>query len=114
MSTEINTTTPENLISSKMRAVVRTNSPLNDIVIDPDSTVSERVLLDTVAEKEVMDRVKVRYVRLKNKKQTECLLKVKLISTINNGMMINLVLPKLFYYKVLGYFQNINKLIIQG
>ncbi|XP_076167161.1 uncharacterized protein LOC143146603 isoform X2 [Ptiloglossa arizonensis] len=58
MSTEINTTTPENLISSKMRAVVRTNSPLNDIVIDPDSTVSERVLLDTVAEKEVMDRVK--------------------------------------------------------
>ncbi|XP_053982057.1 zinc finger protein 236-like isoform X1 [Hylaeus volcanicus] len=55
---ELNTGTPENPVPSEMRAIVDVDSPLNDIVIDPDSTVSERVLLDTVAEKEVMDRVK--------------------------------------------------------
>lgn len=35
------------------------DSPFTDIAIDPDSTVSEKVLLDTVAEKQVMDRAKV-------------------------------------------------------
>ncbi|XP_076670030.1 uncharacterized protein LOC143369679 isoform X2 [Andrena cerasifolii] len=34
------------------------DSPFTDIAIDPDSTVSEKVLLDTVAEKQVMDRAK--------------------------------------------------------
>ena len=37
------------------------DSPFTDIAIDPDSTVSEKVLLDTVAEKQVMNRAKVSY-----------------------------------------------------
>ncbi|XP_017793137.1 PREDICTED: zinc finger protein 236-like [Habropoda laboriosa] len=37
--------------------IANSDSPLNNIIIDPDAAVSEKVLLDTVAEKEVMDRV---------------------------------------------------------
>ncbi|XP_043265068.1 zinc finger protein 236-like [Colletes gigas] len=58
ISSEMNTAASENSVSSEMRTVVAADSLLNDIVIEPDSTVSERVLLDTVAEKEVMDRLK--------------------------------------------------------
>lgn len=45
------------------------NSSLN-IIIDADSAVSEKVLLDTVAEKEVMDRVEVScYNNMKKRKK---------------------------------------------
>ncbi|XP_033335108.2 uncharacterized protein LOC117225553 isoform X1 [Megalopta genalis] len=56
-------------ILSQIRATVDNESSLNDVVIDSDSTVSERVLLDTVAEREVMDRVE--YVAMEKKEQKE-------------------------------------------
>lgn len=39
--------------------VVNSHSPTSNIAIESDSTVSEKVLLDTVAEREVMNQVEV-------------------------------------------------------
>lgn len=45
---------------SEIRVAIVNESSLNDIVVeDSDSAVSERVLLDTVAERKVMDRIGV-------------------------------------------------------
>lgn len=41
--------------------IANDHSPLHNIMIEPDSAVSEKVLLDTVAEKEVMDQVEVSF-----------------------------------------------------
>lgn len=41
--------------------IANDHSPLHNIIIEPDSAVSEKVLLDTVAEKEVMDQVEVSF-----------------------------------------------------
>ncbi|XP_076290481.1 uncharacterized protein LOC143213960 isoform X2 [Lasioglossum baleicum] len=56
-------------ILSQIPATVNNESSLNDVTIDSDSTVSERVLLDTVAEREVMDRVQ--HVATEKKEQKE-------------------------------------------
>ena len=58
----LNANADNSALSSEMhqsRVVNNSHSPTNDIVMEPDSTVSERVLLDTVAEREVMDQVEV-------------------------------------------------------
>ncbi|XP_076244279.1 uncharacterized protein LOC143185274 isoform X2 [Calliopsis andreniformis] len=61
---------PENSIATGIETSIGViNSPLNGDVIDPDSTVSEKVLLDTVAEKEVMDRA--RNISLEKKERKE-------------------------------------------
>lgn len=68
-ASEINSTTENSTLSSEMQPVVNGHSSLN-IIIDTDSAVSEKVLLDTVAEKEVMDRVEVScYKNMKKKKK---------------------------------------------
>lgn len=48
-------------LSSEMHQsrVVNSHSPTSNIAIESDSTVSEKVLLDTVAEREVMNQVEV-------------------------------------------------------
>lgn len=65
-ASEINSTAENSTLSSEMQPVV--NSSLN-IIIDADSAVSEKVLLDTVAEKEVMDRVENILVEEKERKE---------------------------------------------
>ncbi|XP_029032628.2 zinc finger protein 236-like isoform X2 [Osmia bicornis bicornis] len=48
----------ETSVSSDLQPVTNNGDPcLNDIAIDPDSAVSEKVLLDTMAEKAVMDQI---------------------------------------------------------
>lgn len=49
----------ETSVSSDLQPVNNSDSCLNDIAIDPDSAVSEKVLLDTMAEKAVMDQIEV-------------------------------------------------------
>lgn len=49
--------------------VVNGHSPTNNIVIESDSTVSEKVLLDTVAEREVMNQVENIFVGKKERKE---------------------------------------------
>lgn len=45
---------------SEIRVAIVNESSLNDIIVeDSDSAVSEKVLLDTVAERKVMDRIGV-------------------------------------------------------
>lgn len=58
-ASEINNVPENSMLSSEVQPIENGHPPLNNIVIDPDSAVSEKVLLDTVAEKEVMDRVEV-------------------------------------------------------
>ncbi|XP_076757858.1 uncharacterized protein LOC143427530 [Xylocopa sonorina] len=55
--------------SSDVQPVVSGPSSLNSIVIDSDSAVSEKVLLDTVAEKAVMDRVENILMETKERKE---------------------------------------------
>ncbi|OAD55101.1 hypothetical protein WN48_05576 [Eufriesea mexicana] len=56
-TSEINNVSENSMLSSEVQPIENGHLPLNNIVIDPDSAVSEKVLLDTVAEREVMDRV---------------------------------------------------------
>lgn len=49
--------------SLEVQSMANDSTPSNDIPLDSDAAVSEKVLLDTVAEKEVMDRLQVSYAR---------------------------------------------------
>nr|XP_033206407.1 zinc finger protein 91-like isoform X1 [Bombus vancouverensis nearcticus] len=50
--------------------IANDHSPLHNIMIEPDSAVSEKVLLDTVAEKEVMDQVEILLEKKERKEYT--------------------------------------------
>lgn len=79
----------ENSIATEIETMSAIHSSLNgDVVIDPDSTVSEKVLLDTVAEKEVMDRVRV---SLMSRRQTQ---RYRTIIFILLGVFQNVLLEK--------------------